>query len=127
MTQSYILTNELEKYLVPAFERKAQSIAAIDVNKLTSYTDLLVIIEGRSQRQVRSIADHLIKSLKKTKLLGVEGIKEGKWVLLDYGHIIFHVLDPKTKSFYNLEGLWSDAPRIDLSKFQKSKGKKNDL
>jgi ribosome-associated protein len=113
--------NTLESFLVPAFERKALSITAIDVRKLTSYADTIIIIEGSSQRQVSGIAEHIIKSLKdkKIKALGTEGVKEGEWALLDYGDVIIHVFESQAKSFFNLEGLWDDAPRIDLSTYEK--------
>jgi ribosome-associated protein len=116
------MTDDLKKYLIPAFERKAKSILAIDVKKLTSYADVIVIIEAGSQRQVTSIAEHLIKRLKerKIKALGAEGVKEGEWALLDYGAVIIHVFESKIKSLYDLEGLWADAPRIDLSQFEKT-------
>lgn len=112
--------NTLERFLVPAFERKSVSITAIDVRKLTSYTDTIIIIEASSHRQVSGIAEHLIKSLKTQKInvLGMEGIKEGEWALLDYGDVIIHVFESKAKAFFNLEGLWADAPRIDLSKYE---------
>ncbi|MCK5838157.1 MAG: ribosome silencing factor, partial [Desulfobacula sp.] len=99
---------------------KAKSIIAIDVRHLTSYTDTLIIIEGNSQRQVTSIAEHLIKNLKHKKItaLGVEGVKEGQWALIDYGDVIIHIFEPEKKSFYDIEGLWADARRIDLSEFQ---------
>jgi len=120
MKNSVTIKDELKKYLVPAFERKAKSIIAIDVKQLTSYTDTLVIIEGNSQRQVTSIAEHLIKSLKaqEIKAVGIEGVKAGEWVLLDYGEVIIHIFKSETKSFYDLEGLWADASRIDLSEFE---------
>lgn len=110
----------LETFLIPAFERKAVSITAIDVRKLTSYADTIIIIEGNSRRQVSGIAEHLIKSLKdkKIKALGKEGIKQGEWALLDYGDVIIHVFESQAKSFFNLEGLWADAPRIDLSSYE---------
>ena len=119
MTKLITLTDDLKKYLIPAFERKAKSITAVNVEQFTSYTDVLIIIEGSSQRQVSSIAQHLIKRLKekKIKAIGVEGVKEGEWALLDYGEVIIHIFDSETKSFYDLEGLWADAPRIDLSEF----------
>ncbi len=122
MSNCVPMKDELKKYLAPAFERKAKSITAIDVQKLTSYTDYLVIIEANSARQVTSIAEHLIKSLKaqKTIAMGVEGVKEGEWALMDYGDIIIHIFDSEKKSFYDLEGLWADAPKIDLSQFQKT-------
>lgn len=124
MTNPTALPDDLKPYLIPAFERKAKSITAIDVKHLTSYTDTLVIIEGSSHRQVTSIAEHLIKSLKnqKKKALGVEGIKEGEWALLDYGDVIIHVFESEKKSFYDIEGLWADAKRIDLSECKDAYG-----
>ena len=119
MTKLIALTEDLKKYFIPAFERKAKSITGVNVEQFTSYTDVLIIIEGSSQRQVSCIAQHLIKRLKekKIKAIGVEGVKEGEWALLDYGEVIIHIFDSETKSFYDLEGLWADAPRIDLSEF----------
>ncbi|MCP3941967.1 MAG: ribosome silencing factor [Desulfobacteraceae bacterium] len=119
MTNPMALTEEFTPYLTPIFERKAKSITAIDVRKMTSYTDMIVIVEGESGRQVTSLAEHIIKALKKEKIMvfGMEGIKEGEWALLDYGHIIVHIFESKAKNFYDLEGLWSDAPRVDLSQF----------
>lgn len=112
-------TDELTPYLEPAFSRKAESITALDVSELTSYTDVLVIITGTSARQVSSISDHICRSLKKIgkKPLGTEGAREGKWVLLDFGWIIIHIFDSDTKELYDLEGLWADAPRIDLPQY----------
>jgi ribosome-associated protein len=119
MTNPTALTEEFTPYLTPIFERRAKSITALDVRKMTSYTDMIIIVEGASGRQVTSLAEHVIKAMKKEniKVLGMEGIKGGEWALLDYGHIIIHVFESKAKDFYDLEGLWSDAPRIDLSKF----------
>jgi len=116
------LPDDLKPYLIPAFERKAKSITAIDVKQLTSYTDTLVIIEGNSQRQVTAIAEHLIKSLKNQgkKAIGVEGVKEGEWALLDYGDVILHIFESEKKSFYDIAGLWADAKRIDLSEFKET-------
>ena len=112
-------TDELTPFLEPAFSRKAESITALDVSGLTSYTDVLVIITGTSARQVSSISEHICRSLKTLgkKPLGTEGMREGKWVLLDFGWIIIHIFDSPTKELYDLEGLWADAPRIDLSQF----------
>ncbi len=128
MTQPAV-SQDLKKFLIPAFARKAVSITAIDVQKITSYADMLVIIEANSPRQVTSIAEHIIKELKKhkTKVVGAEGIKEGQWALLDYGDVIIHIFDPETKEFYDLEGLWSDGPRFDLSEFDQNPGGKDNL
>lgn len=120
MTNLNPLADHLKKYLIPVFERKAKSIIAIDVRKLTSYTDSLIIIEANSQRQVTSIAEHIIKHLKERKIsaIGAEGVKEGDWALLDYGDVIIHVFESRIKAYYNLEGLWADAPLMDLSGFE---------
>ncbi|OQY53290.1 MAG: ribosome silencing factor [Desulfobacteraceae bacterium 4572_89] len=117
MKHPIALAEEFKPYLSPIFERKAKSITAVDVHKMTSYADMLVIIEAGSSRQVTSLAEHIIKTLKKQKIkvFGMEGIKEGEWALIDYGHIIIHIFDSEAKGFYDLEGLWSDAPRVDLS------------
>lgn len=114
------LTDTLKQYLVPAFERKAKSITAIDVHSLTSYTDTLIIIEANSHRQVTAIAEHLVKRLKdqKKKSIGVEGVKEGEWALLDYGEVIIHIFEPEKKQLYDIEGLWADARRFNLAEFK---------
>lgn len=114
-----VLSEEFRPYLSSVFDRKPQSVTAIDVKEYTSYTDVLVIVEAGSHRQTTAIAEHIITRLKADKItvLGAEGIKEGEWALLDYGNIIIHVFETRAKTFYDLEGLWGDAPRIDLSEF----------
>lgn len=115
------LTQEYRPYITPIFERKPKSVTALHVENLTSYTDMVVVVEAGSPRQVTSLAEHMIKTLKgnEIKALGVEGVKEGEWALLDFGHIIIHVFESGAKSFYDIEGLWSDAPRVDLTEFGK--------
>ncbi len=114
-----VLSEEFRPYLSSVFNRKPKSVTAIDVEQYTSYTDVLVIVEAGSHRQVTAIAEHIITRMKADKItaLGTEGIKEGEWALLDYGNLIIHVFETRAKTFYDLEGLWSDAPRIDLSEF----------
>ena len=114
-------SDHLKNYLTPAFERKAKSIIAIDVKELTSYTDTLIIIEAYSQRQLTAIAEHIITSLKKIKLyaLGTEGLKEGEWILLDYGDVLIHIFESAAMEYYNLEGLWADAPRYELAELER--------
>ena len=73
-----------------------------------------MICHGRSNRQVIAVAEHIQQFLKKRKIkpLSVEGMREGHWVLLDYGHVIIHVFYESIRWFYDLEGLWVDAKRI---------------
>ncbi len=128
MSTSAVFEHTLETYLAPAFKRKAASITAIDVRELTSYTDTIVIIEGTSRRQVSSMAEYIVRELKTKKInvLGKEGIKDGEWALLDYDDVIIHLFEPDAKSFFNLEGLWADAPQIDLSQLKQDYGFQED-
>ncbi len=128
MTQSLTLPDPLKKYLTPVFERKVVSVNALDVHALTSYTDVLVIVEASSNRQATAIAQHVVKALKgkKIKSLGAEGIKGGEWALLDYGQIVIHIFESAAKSFYDLEGFWADAPVYDLSEFENTKDLETD-
>ncbi len=123
MTQSTI-PDGLKKYLIPAFKRKAKSITALNLIQFSTYTDTLIIIECGSKRQVSSIAEHLIKSLKKKKVkaIGMEGLRDSEWALIDYGEVVIHIFESEAKSFFDLEGLWADAPRIDLVELEKTHG-----
>jgi ribosome-associated protein len=105
---------ELDIYVKSALGKKARSPVLLDVRHLTSLADAFLICHGTSNRQVSAIAEHIQKDLKKKgiKALSIDGLKEGHWVLMDYGHVVIHVFFESTRHFYNLEGLWSDARRI---------------
>ncbi len=105
---------ELDVYVKSALGKKARNPVLLDVGHLTSLADAFLICHGTSNRQVSAIAEHIQRDLKKQgiKALSVDGVKEGHWVLMDYGHVVIHVFFESTRSFYNLEGLWSDARRI---------------
>jgi len=99
-----------------ALDRKAEEPVVLDVRQLTAYADTFIILSGRSDRQVRSIAEAVIHALKANgeQPLGVEGLEDGNWVLIDCNDAIVHVFDPETRERYDLERLWRDAPRLDL-------------
>jgi ribosome-associated protein len=105
---------DLDVYVKAALGKKARNPVLLDVRHLTSLADAFLICHGTSNRQVSAIAEHIQRDLKKQgiKPLSVDGLKEGHWVLMDYGHIIIHVFFEDTRGFYNLEGLWADARRI---------------
>jgi ribosome-associated protein len=119
MTDSVALEDEYLPYITPIFDRKPKGVSALHVSELTSYADMVVIVEAGSKRQTTSLAEHLLKTLRgnKIKPLGFEGVKEGEWALLDFGHIIIHVFESGAREFYDLDGLWSDATKVDLSGF----------
>jgi len=113
------LEPDLDLYINAVMGKKAMDVEVLDVRGLTSVSDIFIICSGRSNRQVSAIAEYIQVNLKKhaIKPLSVEGKKEGHWVLLDYGHVIIHVFYEPVRAFYDLEGLWIDAKRIDTRRF----------
>jgi|Marorgknorr_s2lv_3_1036020.scaffolds.fasta_scaffold21920_2 ribosome-associated protein len=102
--------------LLRALERKAEDPVVLDVREVSSFADTFVVLTGRSDRQVCAIADAVEAGLRSAgeRALGVEGYREGRWVLLDFTDLIVHVFQREVREHYDLERLWSDAPRIDL-------------
>ncbi len=113
------LDRTLDLYINAVMGKKALDLVVLDVRELTSFSDIFIICSGRSNRQVSAIAEYVQVNLKKhdIKPLSVEGKKEGHWVLLDYGHVIIHVFYEPVRAFYDLEGLWIDAKRIETNVF----------
>jgi ribosome-associated protein len=99
-----------------ALDKKAEDLQVFDLRGLTSYTDFLVLCSGTSDRQVQAIAEGIEVDLKTedARVLGSEGYNEGQWILLDYGDVIVHIFFQHVRDFYDLEGLWSDAPRLSV-------------
>jgi ribosome-associated protein len=100
-------------------ERKAVNPVVFDVGKLTSIADYFLIASGKSSRQVQAIAQHLQRRMKDEgfTLFGVEGEQDGHWVLLDYGDLVVHLFYEPVREFYDLEGLWIEARRINLETY----------
>ena len=100
-----------------ALELKAHELVVLDLRGISTATDFFVLVSGTSDVQVRAIAEHEVDEL---KVEGVRpghivGIRGGRWVLLDYIDFVVHVLHPEARIFYQLEDLWGDAPRWDVS------------
>ena len=105
------------KKIVKALEDlKGEQIVRLDVRKLTSITDFMIIASGRSNRQVRAMADRVIEFAKQhdLPLLGSEGQELGEWVLVDLGDVIVHLMQPSIRDYYQLERLWDidQAPAL---------------
>ncbi|MGH8566616.1 MAG: ribosome silencing factor [Gammaproteobacteria bacterium] len=94
-------------------EIKAIDVRVLDVRPLTDITDFMIIASGRSNRQVRALADEVVEqaTLRGMRPLGVEGQEQGEWVLVDLGDVVVHVMQPATRDFYQLEQLW-DATAV---------------
>jgi ribosome-associated protein len=108
-------------------ERKATDLILFEVGTLTSITDYFLIASGKSSRQVQAIAQHLQRRMKEEGVtrFGVEGERQGHWVLIDYGDVVVHLFYQPVREFYDLEGLWIDAPRVTIHEdMGKLKGEK---
>jgi ribosome-associated protein len=100
-----------------ALEKKALEPMLLEVKEHSSYTDYILLLSGRSDRHVQAVADAVLDAMKKTRGLqpiGVEGKRDGHWTLLDFGDVVVHVFYHPVREFYDLEGLWIDAPRVPI-------------
>jgi ribosome-associated protein len=99
-----------------AIEKNALEPVLLEVGESSSYTDFILILSGRSMRQVEAIAEQIRQAMKSLgeDPVGVEGERGGHWMLLDYGDVVIHVFYHPMREYYDLEGLWSDAPRVQL-------------
>lgn len=98
-------------------EKKAFNVRILDVRRISSLTDFLVLASGSSDRQVQAAAEsvHLgLKQKHRVRPLGIEGMAEGRWVLIDYGDVMVHVFQEPVRQFYDLDGLWRDASEVPL-------------
>lgn len=105
--------SKLQKIVIDALEDvKAQDIEVINVSKLTSLFDRVVIASGTSNRQTRALAHSVQDKVREAggQVLSVEGEESGEWVLVDLGDIVVHVMQPAVRAYYNLEELWSATP-----------------
>jgi len=99
-----------------ALEKKAEDVVVLDLRGVSGYTDFLVIGSGGSDRQLEAIAESVEKELtaRGHRVIGSEGQRGGRWVLLDFGDVVVHVFHGEERAHYDLEGLWADAPRIEV-------------
>ena len=105
-------TEAMKQAVVDALEDiKGYDITVMDVRKLTSMATYMIIANASSTRQAKALANNVREKLKEqgADLRGIEGEKEGEWVLVDLGDIIVHIMLPATRAYYNLEQLWGAA------------------
>lgn len=109
-TQSADIVEQMRAIVQRALDDlKARDVVEIDVRGKTSVTDYLFIASGTSSRHVKSMADEVAKMAKQAGMhpLGIEGQREGEWVLVDLGDVVVHVMLPRSREFYGLERLWT--------------------
>jgi ribosome-associated protein len=97
-----------------SLEKKAKELVILNVKEISAFTDYFLIMSGTSDRQVRAIADAIQENLKLAGILplGIEGEAAGQWILMDYDDVIIHIFLDTIRSFYDLERLWTEAPRM---------------
>jgi ribosome-associated protein len=101
-----------------AAEKKGVDLAILDVGDVLSIIDLFVLASASNARQVRTIVEEVEKALTEhdgSKPLSVEGLADASWVLLDYGDVVMHVFLDETRAYYDLDRLWGDVPRLEVS------------
>ena len=108
---------ELSRAIDLAADRKGQDMLVLDLRGLSNATDWFLLVSGTSDLHARSIAEHIIDELKKEghRPDHIEGLRAGRWVLIDYIDFVVHVFHPAAREFYQLERLWGDAPSFAVS------------
>ena len=106
-----------EELLRAALAKKAFNPVVMDLKGLSALADYFLIISGRSAKHVTAVAESVLEHARSMNVLrlSAEGVREGNWALLDYGDVIVHVFRQSTREFYDLEGLWAEAPRVAFS------------
>ena len=100
-----------------AEENRGRDVALLDMRPLTPVFDYFVIVTGNSRRQLHAISeeiDHQLEDELGDRRMGIEGYRESRWILLDYGSVVIHLFDEETRAFYALEDLWATAQRVPL-------------
>ena len=110
-------------------DMKGQSIRCIDVSKLTSITDFMVIVTGTSNTHIRALADSTVKKAREldVKVIGVEALLQAEWVLVDLGDVVVHIMTAPVRALYRLEELWNfslDKSATEKAATEKAKGQR---
>ncbi len=110
------VTDAVERAAELALALKASDVVALDLSSISGATDYFLLASGRSDVQVKAIAQNIVDELKKDGVRPehIEGLQGGRWVLIDYIHFVVHVFHEEARDFYQLEVLWGDAPRRDF-------------
>jgi len=101
-----------------ALDKKALDPVVLDLREISSVADFFVILTGTSDRHVQAVAQNVMDAFDAVgiRLLGEEGLREGRWVLMDFGEVVVHVFLKEVRDYYDIERLWIDAPRQDLER-----------
>ena len=101
-----------------AAENRGRDLVVLDLRELTPVFDYFVIATGTSRRQLHAISEEIDRVLQEElgdRRLRIEGYSESRWIVLDYGNVVIHIFDDEARSYYDLENLWAEAKRVDLT------------
>ena len=117
LVQKNIDAREIALWCVnAALEKKAKNLILLNVKENSAFTDYFLICSGASDRQAQAIASSIREKMKKDGILplGVEGESHGQWILMDYDDVVVHIFYEPVREFYDIERLWSEAPRMEV-------------
>lgn len=116
MRESNEIPEEVQLIVDALDDRRAKDIAVLDLREVSESLDYFVVATGESVLQLKALEDSVRGKLKDSGILprGIEG-PSNRWILLDYGHVVAHIMSPDARSFYDLEGLWADASRLEVA------------
>lgn len=98
-----------------SLDKKALEVKILEIKNISTIADYLVLATGLSDKQTQAIAESVRHGLKKFgKPLDIEGLREGNWIVIDYGDVILHVFKQEVRHYYNLDELWADAPQVEI-------------
>jgi ribosome-associated protein len=103
-----------------AADNQGRDIALLDLRDQTAIFDYFVLATGTSRRQLHAMSEEIDQKLERElndRRLSLEGYRESRWILLDYGSVVIHLFDDETRRYYGLENLWGGAPKIDLAPY----------
>lgn len=112
------ITDRFLRYAIQAAQdKKALDVTLLDVRGIASFTDSFIICSGTSVPQNQAISDEILLKLKQEGRAPnhIEGYRQADWILMDYLDFVVHIFSPKTRAFYNLERLWREAPRLEIT------------
>ncbi len=102
--------NQWDKMVAALQDKKATDVVVLDVRGVCSFTDFIIVCTGMSDRQIKAMADHVIENFGKP--FGLEGIEQGRWVLLDYYDVVIHIFQDEIRKYYDLENMWFEAKKV---------------
>jgi ribosome-associated protein len=109
---------KVRKVALWLLEKKAKDLVAMDISKVCSVTESMIVATAANVRQAQALADHVLAKCGEENIsfLGMDGYKTGQWILVDLNDVLVHIFMEDARGFYNLEGLWSEGVEISLPK-----------